>query len=263
MRICEIDPGEKQNFFSSEFKSIWENQVVPNCKEIINTYSSTNSVLYRGVRSLTNGIFKGSSRIDRRPRDSKQGLSELFEIGLKHFGMTALRSNSIFTINNKNLSENFGSSYIIFPEDGFEYTYTSKLDITLSADSFIRTWANEELCETIGRAFLKVHGNDNPKKSFISSITKFDDNLFNNSNELAVNLSNFNDLLNRYGHASISAADLIDFDKFKNTFEPNNTGLNNLLISGDAREILIKGTYFAFDTFRHKDIIFQKLMKNK
>lgn len=45
-------------------------------------------------------------------------------------GCSALRSNSTFVTSNIMSSRNFGDAYIIFPINGFEYTWTNIEDIT-------------------------------------------------------------------------------------------------------------------------------------
>lgn len=109
MRIDEITPGVKRNLHRSiKFNEIWNRLIIPNCSEIIDIYKSSTRLLHRSTNTFQNRIFRGSSRNNRTPLDSYLSLSELFDLGLKRLGMTALRSNSIFVSNNRASTFQFG-----------------------------------------------------------------------------------------------------------------------------------------------------------
>ena len=245
MRIYEIAPGEKRSIQIQKFDAIWDNLIVTNCNEIIEIYSKSNSFLYRGIKGSKNLIFRGYSRIDRFPSDSYRSLSDLFDIGLKKCGMTALRSNSLFTANSVELSSQFGNEYIIFPIDGFEYTYTTSNDLVLNNRyDFLTKWANEKLSEDINLIWVFDPKADHTCKNwayeFINRYYSLDDTV-----------KNINELLTNKNYPLIKPEDLIDFDKFKSTFNPQNSNLIGI-IDNSEKEIMIKGTYYAFnaDMFR-------------
>ena len=248
MKLHEIYPGQKRKLQTSDFDAVWNNLIVPNCNEIIETYRATNSLLFRGTPRFTSPIFRGSSRIDRRPRDSYALLSELFELGLKESGMTALRSNSIFVNNSTQGALNFGCFlYVIFPINGFEYTYTKFGDITLNSISEFEIWANTKTCRIINKLcnVNKSHNLYNPWDNF--NWLK-DSYLFNKSHNIDNNIQHINKLLTSFRFSPIDPIDLIDMEKFKDFFEPRNTGLNDILSKTRSREFMIKGSYYAIES---------------
>ena len=264
MRINEIAPGDKRNLRESQFEKIWDRLIIPNCKEILEMYVSSNALFYRGSSTRSSLVFRGSSRNDRRPRDSHLFFSELFELGLKELGMTALRSNSIFVTNKQMLANSFGEyTYIIFPIDGFEYTWTKHIDITLNNRlTFLHNWANSGVCDIIEHAWTKHLNNilkkpfDNGSKSWI-----YDGTVLNLFNDVKSNLLKINDILISNNYTPIEPNDLIDLDKFNNFFEPRNTGLLDMMYNSkvSAKETMIKGSYYAFDVPNYSYLIKDKL----
>lgn len=249
MKINEIYPGEKRNLQATNFNEIWDKLIIPNCSEILDLYKSTGALFYRGIDNNV-PIFRGYSRNDRRPRDNYIMLSELFEIGLKHLGMTALRTNSIFVINNAKFASSFGKLYIIFPINGFEYTWFRPCDITLNGFyEFLNFWSNTTLNNELTTLF---------KKDFPSNNHDWVYAINTSNNTLSDNMDIINEILRKEGYKPIKPIDLIDFDKFKYHFAPNNTNLIESLTTG-RHETMIKGSYYAFDAKKFIDLIRKKL----
>ena len=248
MKINEIAPGQKRNLQPIKFENIWNKLIVPNCTEIIKIYKANfNSILYRGI-THSNPIIRGSSRTNRNTKDSFPLISDLFDIGLKETGMTAIRSNSIFAINDYEHATLFGRPYIIFPLDGFEYTYTTYFDLTLNKlYFFIDTWSNRTLIRQIDRNCpdkLKEYDNwyKNPK-------------FFNLHESLKLNMPKINALLTKIGLPHIKQEDLIDIERFKTKVNPQNSGWSSNKFN---REVMIKGSFYAFDSNIYKRLIFDK-----
>ena len=257
MRICEIAPGEKRNVQISKFDEVWNRLIVPNCSEILKIYSSSNKLLYRRTKKYTNKIFRGTSRNDRRPLDSYLFLSELFDIGLKYLGMTALKSNSIFASNDRSGTYQFGhNDYIIFPIDGFKYTYTKFADLTLNNEfEFIKHWANTEICSILNQTFLKDFNIDQINNDHNFWTSEF----FNINDNLESIFLKINSLLIKHNIPPIKPIDLIDMDKFIDYIEPKNTGLLDILNSPRQFEVMINGSYYAFYTDIYSTTIKEKL----
>ena len=75
---------------------------------------------------------------------------DVYDKSIAKAGFKALRSNSIFTSGDSSLAFGFGSSrYIIFPVNGFNFTWShSKRDIVIGSDE-LKNWYNKELVEKI------------------------------------------------------------------------------------------------------------------
>lgn len=96
------------------------------CSEIINLYRSNKKFLYRGVSdSYNKPVFF------LKPRDDRNSLTdntaqEIIDNYLKSKKFVALRSNSFFCTSDYHTASGYGESYIIFPKNGFKYTYSPK-----------------------------------------------------------------------------------------------------------------------------------------
>ena len=141
MRLSEIEPGQKRNigpavtgYNIQKFEQLWGKVIVPNCSESIAACKNGGRFMYRGFSSMQ-PVVRGRSWDDREPVDSDQKLSRRFDKMLKALGFKALRSNSIFVTSSLKTASYFGTSYIIFPINGFNYTYTPYTDLALSPQS--------------------------------------------------------------------------------------------------------------------------------
>lgn len=140
MRLSEIEPGQKRNigpeiigFKTPKFEQIWQKSIVPNCSQAIDACKNGGRFMYRGFNS-NHPIVRGRSWEDREPKDSDDLLSRHFDDMLKKLGFKALRSNSIFVTSAFTTAKYFGTPYIIFPINGFDYTYTAFMDLTFTPD---------------------------------------------------------------------------------------------------------------------------------
>lgn len=248
MRITEIYPGEKRYIQPIKFDNAWNKLVVPNCSEILEIYKRHAFLLYRGIDS-SNPIIRGSSRDYRTTKDSLPLLSDLFDVGLKECGMTAIRSNSIFAISDKDHAGLFGRLYIIFPIDRFECTFTNFYDLTLNNIYFyIDTWSNRALIQHIDSICpdkLKEYDNwyENPK-------------FFNVHESLKCNMRKINELLSTLKQHPIRPENLIDIDKFKIKVDPQDSKSH---LKENTGEVMIKGSYYAFDSNIYRKLICEKL----
>lgn len=99
------------------------------CSEFIETIKESNSkFLYHGFRITNKTIFLGQTRNDRSPKDMGLITQKIIDSLLSELGMTALRSNSIFCTTRREEAEEYGLVYIIFPINGFNLTYSTKVD---------------------------------------------------------------------------------------------------------------------------------------
>lgn len=142
MKINEIEAGQKVSFrqdTSSGYNAPPEEnevgkilQVVKeNCSEAITAMKQTNKYLYRGIKyhgTQTSIAFHGRSRENRRPLSTAKDFDETLNNGLRNSGMVALRSNSIFCTSSIQSASSYGKLYLIFPINGFQYTWNTKYE---------------------------------------------------------------------------------------------------------------------------------------
>jgi len=94
------------------------------CSEIIDVYRKANgNALYRGI----NGIRPTGNKIDyweyRTPVDMSSNRQDMIDDVLHRQGMKAVRGNSIFTSPRMKIAKDWGSPFIVFPMNGFQYTW--------------------------------------------------------------------------------------------------------------------------------------------
>jgi hypothetical protein len=145
MRLTEINNSGSGNDAIISF-------IKEKCSDILVLYRENRKVLYRGIASSEKYLID-ESPVNRLPRDTPRFLSFAIDDKLQAAGFKALRSNSIFCTGRENDAIAYadgGSLYVIFPVNGFDYTYCKYRDLTeemeynvpqiqnMSTDKFIK-----------------------------------------------------------------------------------------------------------------------------
>lgn len=100
-----------------------------NCSEILAINKQTRKFLYRGMSE-----YKRSDAFIEVPRNNREplGLSPSDHLMLiKAFrlvGFKAIRNETISVSSNFNIIEDFGKPFVIFPLNGFSYTWSERFD---------------------------------------------------------------------------------------------------------------------------------------
>ena len=144
MKIFEFDDnivGDEQDDFGEE--SVLNHDRVKKAAEFINVHCSdaveaflqTDQLLFHGNRGLKGFIAMGSSPEHRRPKDTNPNTQRLIDYKLREAGFKALRSNSIFATSRYGVTKQYGRTYVLFPLNGFDFTWSNKIqDIWSVAD---------------------------------------------------------------------------------------------------------------------------------
>lgn len=98
------------------------------CSEFLKVVQETQRFLFRGQNDARLPIFVGHPRANREPKDSDPEAQQLADKYLTAMGFKALRSNSIFTTSSQRHAADFGTVYVIFPKNGFDFTWSTKHD---------------------------------------------------------------------------------------------------------------------------------------
>ena len=115
------------NFLSKEKLD----KILAPCSEILQVYKNANGFLYRGMKppdarpSLTakSSVFVSTIRKNRKPVAIPSAYHTLYHKAFLDLGFEATRKNSIFT-STRGTAGSWGSGvYIIFPFNGFKYTW--------------------------------------------------------------------------------------------------------------------------------------------
>jgi hypothetical protein len=167
MKINEIEQGERQSVPYYGMERIIDT-LKAECSDSLDAMRSVGKFLYRGVkvgganvgsvwkpRHLQGNsptIFKSSSRDNRRPMDTPNQIQNMIDGALREYGFTALRSNSIFCSGYKAAAINYGVPYLIFPVDGFDFTW-SKRFVDLYSDVVDSIMGDDDNREKFFRQF--------------------------------------------------------------------------------------------------------------
>lgn len=143
MRIFEVMTGAAQDapeeylLRAKQIIDIWP-RLRKQCSEMFAAHKDAGKGwLLRGYRNKHPDMFKGQSA-DRYPEDGER--REEADAWLSSHGFSALRGNSIFCSNTGQQTFNYGETYLIFPVNGFKYTwyrnatdlYQNNFNITLT-----------------------------------------------------------------------------------------------------------------------------------
>lgn len=150
MRICEfvksddepdgqISDRPPQNF------GILMMHIQQYSSQSIEAYKQTNEFLYRGKYDFDE-ISIVDPRKDRKPLSSPSQIQMVIDEKLRAAGFRAIRSNSFFGTSSINFASQFGHPLIIFPFNGFKFTWSPDIkDLTIDLD-LIRLNKSEEKC---------------------------------------------------------------------------------------------------------------------
>lgn len=107
-----------------------------NCSNFVYDMKKASKFLYRGVDGINPPVFTKTSPWNRKPIGQSQSQQETLDNILKLGGFKSLRSNSICCTSNEYQIEQFGIPYMIFPKNGYSFTWSSKIEDIGSNNKF-------------------------------------------------------------------------------------------------------------------------------
>jgi hypothetical protein len=214
------------------------------CSQAIAAYKQTGIVLLRGSGKAP-AIFKGKSWDQRRVRNSTKIGQDLFDAALKKLGITALRSNSIFTSSAVEQVSIYGKIYIIFPKNGFQFSWT-KFDPDVVIDDPREIW-NDKIIEKL----------ENDINRYFTKTNQLDGYYYDVAEELDhQGIEKFVNELKSKGYPKadlVTPENLVDAKYVKSEYGPDNKNFVAAIQSGG--EVLISGEYYAFLLSSFKGIV--------
>lgn len=144
MRLFELRTATNK---SQEITSLDAVQIIKNkCSDFLKIATNTNCLLFRGMDIRDIKIFIGEPHKNRNPLSNRIDFQNAFDKALTACNFTALRKNSIFCSNSIQTAECYGNVYAIFPFNGFDFTWSPKIedaysDIDEPLDLFIKELA--------------------------------------------------------------------------------------------------------------------------
>lgn len=123
----ELQSGDLKWLTNQRVKSLAD-FIKKNCSQILDVYRDKEKYLYRGMKMGHSYVLLASSQDNRKPKDTPENIQIKIDNRLKEAGFKALRSNSIFCSSNYYIAaaysqEGFEGVFIIFPLNGFNFTY--------------------------------------------------------------------------------------------------------------------------------------------
>jgi len=220
------------------------------CSQTLAAFKSTGKVLFRGVRTGKSNpsAYVGRSWNERRTMTSVPEGQKLFDYALQKMGISALRSNSIFTTSDSNQASGYGILYIIIPKNGFQFSWAiHEPDMVIDEVSVLfQESVIDKIIDNIDALVEKGKMSSDASGYEWQEVLQFEGyeqsiKYLKDAKYPAVALK------------KITLDKLIDYPHIKNDIGPTNKNFNGALDSGN--EILINGEYYAFELNKFKDIL--------
>jgi len=133
------------------------------CSDILSVYQNINRFLYRGIDGATAPLIFGETPTNRPAKDTPCDIHERINNIFRESNFIARRDNSIFCTSRKDRARDYGRLYVIFPMNGFNYTWSTEIedmyedcyyaDQKFSQDEFLNLLFNHS-----SAAFIKRYG---------------------------------------------------------------------------------------------------------
>ena len=228
------------------------------CKEIIKVYKELNRnnfdrerFLFRGIKSSDDAVY-GKPFEARKPKDSNRDLHDLVNGTINNLGFEANRENAMFVSGDRGQASNYGSLYIMFPMDGFKFTWSKTVkDLVLDSSKKLEMMDKEvvrQLRELIKKA--KAESEDP------SNFPIYDaDEIFYNGYQYDRDYDLISSAIDR-GLLPDEAQGLLDNvltdTSIQKHFEFTNQNIYDAILS--EKEIYIKGNYYAVRLEHSKEL---------
>lgn len=228
-----------------------------NCKEIIKVYKELNrnsfereKFLFRGIKSSDDALY-GKPFESRKPKDSNRDLHELVNGTINSLGLTANRENAMFVTGDRSQASGYGNSlYIMFPVDGFTFTWSRTVkDLVLDSGKRLEMMDKEVLNQI--KSIVKKSKAENPEDFPIYDPDDLFYSGYNYESDRSKILSAIED-----GKLPDEVTGLLDdliTDKsIQEHFQFTDQDLFGAILS--EKEIYIRGDYYAVKTEHSKEL---------
>jgi hypothetical protein len=134
MKIHELFEDDRLRFLKDKSPEEVVELLKSECSEIYNLYKSTGfkNLFFRGEKDANDKYepFKAGIYQNRIPVQMDPKLHETFNAAMMRVGLGAHRGNSIFTSSNFIVAADWGNTCIVFPTNGFKYTWFKDMKTT-------------------------------------------------------------------------------------------------------------------------------------
>lgn len=130
-------------------------EIKTKCSDIYNFYEKNKLYLFSGRKNQKEPFFKKGPVINRKPVDTPQNLSYIIDNAFMNNDFKAMRSNSVFCTGSVDVASSYGEVYIVYPKNGFDFTWSRYFDDLYFFIEKIENNASKQIIE------------ENQKNSFI------------------------------------------------------------------------------------------------
>lgn len=126
--------------------------------------------LYRGIRRYGLDefpIFTATTQPNREPQGQRTDQQKALDKVLADYGFTSLRHNSICCTSSHTQTARFGRAFIIFPHNGFSFTWSNILDIG----------SNRDTSKQLTRSLKNIIAGNSWNENLPRIVTKYDSSL--------------------------------------------------------------------------------------
>jgi hypothetical protein len=267
----QADPNQDlDNAFARDIP--WD-KIKAECSDILELYSDARTFLYHGNKHVNQDWYIARPRENRAPVDTPQIMQNYIDHYFQAAGLTALRSNSIFTSARMGHAKEYGVVYLIFPRNGFAWTGSRWIRDLYSDDPLgavyagripaaaPSAWNTTSLEDDLRAAFYAPDSKipDEVKSAIAFSWNRFKQNpaAIRTVNNATIHLSymfekhaadtpEVQKLHQRYNQDTLTTP-----EKFVQGLGYNQTSLLDMLKTDN--EILIRGEYYAVHS-RHEQV---------
>jgi len=195
-------------------------KIKDDCSDILQIYNKTGRILFRGFDKLSGPIYYDvKPREDRHPLDTPINQQKYINDFLTDNGFIANRSNSFFCTADPNRAVMYGKPYIVFPKNGFDYTYGNTIDLYKEYNNSLRH--NKDIMDLLKSIQQDGFGNISQRiAQYYDEYPQFKDFLFNFLSELKFANTHLNSALtSNYEVLIKGSCHLIDIKVYLNNKE--------------------------------------------
>jgi hypothetical protein len=122
INTSKMTGGKPRNISAENIDAI-SSFIKKNCSKILQVINETHMLMYRGCHVENVAVFLGKPFAHRRPLNTSPIVDNALARVLKQTGFSARRENSIFVSSDLVMTKFYGKTYVIFPLNGFKYTW--------------------------------------------------------------------------------------------------------------------------------------------
>lgn len=140
-------------------------EIKTKCSDIYNFYEKNKIYLFSGRKNRKEIFFKIGHISNRDPVNTPKEISSLIDNAFFNNGFQALRSNSIFCTGNFDIAKTYGEVYIVYPKNGFDFTWSRYFDdLYFFVDKLESTALKKTKDEDESNVFIFKHFGNKTKK---------------------------------------------------------------------------------------------------